>query len=522
MFNDLESLLIANCQELYLQIKEKSVEELKLPVSRLQKIVGFGKLSDFYMFWISLINETLYFNARKSFTKSLTDNVIRIEFKDDNLQNILQAIDEIYNDYLHPKINNAISTKTEKEIVNNPVKPARKEIKTLSPTQLLWKDVTAKFVEKNAQFKFEKEFDENTSIKLQTYGKRIVELYEEIFHITEERFYNRDPRNFFIYRDRVETDSVTLAEIATNYNLSRERIRQICDHIDNNLSKHFKKALSKNNEELEEHVQQVARIFAEIDYEFVYLSAYGMTHISMRKKEAIFNLFFGKNLSQKIIDSSRSLLQFLKEKNKVLQIEKKILEDWKVFETKFYFPSNLLADQKHPIATLQKDYNFHFENKFYEKIRKFERIVDIIKNPDIVFYSTNQTDHRPHFLLRLSNGKSVLILLLPTINMGFAYNLERFNALHNFCTENGYGYLITDDRGNSIYDIKNKIIDEELVKTLDNILNTKNFISWRDIKDIKLTRSVANIDIVAYVLQNKLRFSMSPFSIRRRKQRKSR
>jgi len=143
-------------------------------------------------------------------------------------------------------------------------------------------------------------------------------------------------------------------------------------------------------------------------------------------------------------------------------------------------------------------------------------LIEIIENPDIVYCATSQTNHRPHFLLRLPDKSSVLVLVLPTINMAYIYNIQRCNELHRFCKEHGYGYLIIDDHENSIYDLKKRAIDLELVDYLNTILNDQNMIVWQNIKEIKLTRSVSNADIAAYVLQNKLHFTMKPFCIKRR------
>ena len=102
------------------------------------------------------------------------------------------------------------------------------------------------------------------------------------------------------------------------------------------------------------------------------------------------------------------------------------------------------------------------------------------------------------------------------INMAFVYNVKRFNELHRFCQKNGYGYLIIDDRGNSIYDLKKRTLDPSLTDKLNAILNNRGMVIWNDIKEIKQTHTVLNEDISAYILQNKLHFTMQPFCIKRR------
>ena len=100
--------------------------------------------------------------------------------------------------------------------------------------------------------------------------------------------------------------------------------------------------------------------------------------------------------------------------------------------------------------------------------------------------------------------------------MALFYNVRRFNALHQFCKDNGCGYLITDGKKITIYDLKNRHIDKELVELFDEILSEANVILWEDIKRIKEKKGFHNIDIAAYVLQNKLHYSLKTFAIKRR------
>ena len=164
-------------------------------------------------------------------------------------------------------------------------------------------------------------------------------------------------------------------------------------------------------------------------------------------------------------------------------------------------------------------FEFEFQKSVCKKLMNFNSFIEITENPDIVYHYTNCTDHRPDFLLLLPDQKRVLVLVVPTVKMALIYNIERFNALHSFCKNNGYGYLIMDNRGNSVFDIKNRDVDPELTSHLDSILNLQNRILWENIKAIKEFHPVSNSDIAAYVLQNKLYFTMDPFCIKRREKR---
>ena len=89
MYDNIESMLLDQQAELYLSIKQKSIDELNLPINVGNSIVGFGKILDFYMFWITEKRGTVYFNARKEFTRTRTDNSVKIEFVVENQDAIL-------------------------------------------------------------------------------------------------------------------------------------------------------------------------------------------------------------------------------------------------------------------------------------------------------------------------------------------------------------------------------------------------------------------------------------------------
>ena len=234
-----------------------------------------------------------------------------------------------------------------------------------------------------------------------------------------------------------------------------------------------------------------------------------------KKKNTILNMLFGKRFLNEISANCKKFTVRLEKQKKLQKHNDKLILEWEKYRSKIIFPCS-----SYNKSDSEKSYNpnlkYGYEKKFLEKMQRFSDYVDVIINPDIVYYSSKETDHRPMFLLRLNDGTKVLVVLLQTINMALIYNIRRCNELHRFCKENGYGYLIIDDRGNSIYDVKNRVIDDELVSLLNIIIARRGIILWSDIKDLKLTRPVSNLDIAAYVLQNKLYFTMEPYRIMQR------
>lgn len=518
MYDNIESMLLDQQAELYLSIKQKSIDELNLPINVGNSIVGFGKILDFYMFWITEKRGTVYFNARKEFTRTRTDNSVKIEFVVENQDAILDAIDKIYKSYFESKTNGKLGQEIQRVEDKKAVRSTITKNQERSPAvELLWDDITVSTFEKLESSYYEQsDVDTETIQQFSVYGQHLVELFDDILRIMGIKYYPSIFRKISVYREYIESDKGTLADIASQYHISRERIRQFVKCVDDHLFGYFKRMMWFDDAEFNERIERVAAVFKTVDYNMVYLIGYGLVSISDRKKRAIFNMLFGKDFSQKIMEKSQALAEHIQTQNKLIEKDKAILDAWAFYQSKIYYPSNLVADQSIQVTSYEKELCFDFEQRFFEKLKKFESIIEIIQDPDIVYYSTSQTDHRPHFLLRLPDGTSVLMLVLHTINMAFIYNIERCNALHRFCKENGYGYLVIDDRGNSIYDIRSREVDPDLVACFNALLKNQTMIVWRNIKEIKLTRPVSNADIAAYVLQNKLHFTMEPFCIKLR------
>lgn len=90
------ALIESSACDIYLKVKQKSIE-LGLPCNAGDHIVGFGKFDDFYMYWINVKDGELLFTARKHYAKQKNSgNIIRLSLSDDNENEILKSIDDIY------------------------------------------------------------------------------------------------------------------------------------------------------------------------------------------------------------------------------------------------------------------------------------------------------------------------------------------------------------------------------------------------------------------------------------------
>ena len=517
--NSLEQVLLEKFPSLYPEIKQKSLNELKLPMHQGTSLIGFGKILDFYLFWISIKRGTFYFKARKRFEKpkGKKGNLVVLELTDENRDEILSAIDVIYADYLRSLSEDRFSKEMTRIETNQERRQTVKKNQAIAPPiELLWNDVTVAVWEKAEEICDTEIHAYNESLPLlQEIGSATVTQFERIIKLCCEIMSPSLSRNFSIYWAYLQTDKTTLASVASQYDLSRERVRQVTTRVRNRLFYHFKKALLFDHEEYNRCIEALAELFERIGYDIRALVAFGLNGISNRKKEAFLCLVFGEEFCQRIMVEQRQLAIETQAQQALAQKEATLRQEWDKLASKICYPSDTSASL--PVSGLEQEFEYPFEKKMQAKLQKFVSLLEIIEHPDLVYYSSQTTDHRPHFLLRLPDGKNILVLTLPTINMALIYNIRRCNELHRFCKERGYGYLILDDRGNSIYDLKNRTLSPELTEQLDTFLQAQGRIVWANIKEIKHRCPVTNADLAAYVLQNKFHFTLNPFCIRYRK-----
>ncbi len=499
MDTNIQSVLLSERNELYRLVTEKACNELNIAINITDRFIGFATTMDFYMFWLTMRSDGIYFNVRRSFSPQHGKNIARIKFDDVNQSEILLAIDNIYKSYLNPP--------PQEPTIFPDSQPIFEGISYSSPYKPLWESVKDT-VSERLNIRCEEEDAE----KVKQLGHSLVSLYDGIIDVLKEKYFNSKPRKIAIYIEYAETDQ-TLADIAPRYNVSRERIRQVAKHTQARLLDYFNKELSTSQDSsFTKRIEKLCELFKAIDHDAALLASYGLDHIPVKKKQTMLDLLFGKDLSQKILTEADAIVLRANRANEQAFLDNKLKTLWDFYQSKICYPSHFTVDPSLEVPSLETALEYASEKSFYAKLKKFESFIEIVKTPDIIYYFNN-TDHLPNFLLKLPNKTSVLVLVVPTINMALSYNAARFNALHRFCKEHGYGYLIIDNRGNSIYDLKDRVVAPELTCALNNILDKNKRIVWQDIKDLRQSIEISNQDIVAFVLQKKLNFRLSPYCI---------
>ena len=513
----LQDKLLTEHGELYESIRHRAVDCLALPINLGRSCVGFGHVLGFYMFWIAQdACGRLVFTARREFSAS-SESPVRIPFSLDRKDEILRAIDTVYESYLASKTNGAL------ERMNNEAQNGKKSRRRsggqsaeqnscteTSDEQLRWKETVESVSKARSDPPL---LAPNENARLRQCGQRMEELYDALWECLEEHFGRK--KEFAVYREYVASDGVTLADLAPKYGVSRERIRQLTEICRDKANRSFFIALAENAEAAELS-EQLSELLRSIDHSLPSLLALGMPEVGARKKQAIAELLLGRRIASRVIAKSVAVGTLAERQNERDERDGKLRAALDELRGQMVFPASFSVDPTVSVQSYADKRSFISMEKLEAKLRRLEGLIEIVKSPDIVYYKTQTTDHRPSFLLRLPDQTSVLVLTMPTLNLAYAYNIERCDALHRYAKENGYGYLIIDDRGSTPDELKRLALDPDLTERLDALLRERGQIVWNDILEIKLDRSVSNRELVAYVLQTGLWLTPDPFRIQRR------
>ena len=333
---------------------------------------------------------------------------------------------------------------------------------------------------------------------------------EQLHHLLDTITVPRSERNVAIFCEYTFCDETTLADIAEKVSLSRERVRQVVKRVGMRLKKLYSLRCRRGGDDEFDNIHaRMALILDAVDGELTPFLVKCFSGLGRRQRDFIPRFLFGES-------NGISLLLEYELRQKTLsppltKTEQALLARKERLLEAICYPSKVYADTEKTVNVFPGRGEYTHITRFRRQLEKMREHLTFVEFPDIIYYSTSKTDYRPNFLLELPDGRRVLVLVIPTLNMAYTYNRPRFQALREFCKENGYGYLITDDRENTLETLSSLPIDPAIAEALDAVLSQKNNIAWDDIRGLKMTHTVTNATIAAYVLQRELAFSIDPY-----------
>ncbi len=511
----LRDLLTEEQALLLKKIEDKNRECYHLPELETSKRIGFGCFLDFYMFWIGAKRGRVYFGARLQFYKAKQYNTVHLPFVPAKERMIFEAIEEIHRSYL------CYTEDPEGFMARRPQRRAKCSLppqedlllqKSLqqSPWMAMWETVK----EQLAAFDPEGSAPDRACAPREEDALTVSEAFDGILdHLST---HTRNPSIAFdVLRQYIGSDKVSLAHIGEAYDLSRERIRQLCVKAKKRFLGSLKWTIRRDERLLDRLNRLTEGLYALCGKAIDIPLLFNLPLFSQRRNAFFVELFWGKEALW-LFDS------FKKARKKAAEIESKKKKaisstgkDFCKLEARICYPTDKVAAAPPP-ASLSGEGTPLYVGKFKKKLEAMSDQVSFIENPDIIYYTTTKIEHRPHFLLKTKDGKCVLVVLVSIKKMALHYNLNRFNALHEYCVKNGYGYLILSETGHSIYDLKEMELEPALTAELDDFLEETGHLLFSDIERLKGHYKITDTVLTAYVLQRRLSFSLLPFRIKKR------
>lgn len=170
------------------------------------------------------------------------------------------------------------------------------------------------------------------------------------------------------------------------------------------------------------------------------------------------------------------------------------------------FNSNKMANEIEYASSLEYSVLMNLEKSHYIKgYKTHTEVVPFGEHLERRFY--------PDITAITVEGAIIIIELKPLFYMTIYENVLRFRALHSYCSQKGYGYVVMDDRRRDLYQIVNRPVKSDFENELSGMCYSRGQLSWRDVKEIVDKHGEANAAIDTVILRKKLKRTMDPFMI---------
>ena len=482
---DLSDDVIALSEELL-----QCAKEWHLPIRRREKFIGIGKMHGFYMFWIARKEGMDYFKARRNYSYEQEQEIACYPLVAENRERILAAAKHIYQEYF--MLRDSL-----------PAKKIRMVTETFVSTTP-WSELISEIVLSRRE-------EAQSTTDICKAACEFASLAEEQlrFLLSVAADTRIRERNNAIWEEYVLTDENTLRALAPKYEATHEHIRQVVKKVGKKTVRLFQKyCLHDSGTGFSERNERMAELLKRTDGALIPFLCESFSDWGKRKRKFVLHLLFGEEQATMLWKECQAYqngkLASLKKQQEILQRVTRLQE-------MIHYPSEVCADTQEQVQAFVMEKEYAYIASFRQKLEKMQGYVNFVQKPNIVYYSSTKTDHRPDFLLEFENGRRALVLVLPTINLAFSYNQKRFCALRDFCEKRGYGYLIVNDRNQTFEDVKQLPVDPALKSAFDAVLRSEGEILWSDIYALKEEHRFTYASIAAYVLQNELFFVMDPY-----------
>lgn len=570
--------LLLKSQEFLIGSIIKKAKEMNIPISLKKNFIGFGMYENFYLFYISIYSNKLLIKIRSKYCKKAEDNILVFEVNENNMDIIATHIDNIHNEFLKSDLGIALKNKFNdcsdlnyKNFFSDTEQNRKKEEKNKNIIQnnecdtifsslsfntqkillragintldeLLNYDIKSLIYIKECRKNTLKEImdfinritKDDAAIIYQTacnnlfkdydFGNAQINVLEENTLIKKYKVLAEQIQNVFkewpIYEtktnykeifNRAVFDGKALQEVGNEYGYTRSNVSMIVKRISETFNGIYPYYCNETMNNSKKRIDAVLMQLTKEEYaDFFY---YGFNDCTSKLKKIIFEQLIGKTnatiLSNNFKEQTLNLKKISKNQEK---LQKNVVEMNTLLNKITFSSFPLLYKEKIIENKDSKIYQYMFDIK--RRMLNINPDIQIIFNPNVSYLHKRDVNYYPDLLLKLPNGKLVLVLVTETLRFAMQYNKTRFELFKKYCFEHGFGALIINFSLLTYEEILKRSTNFDSFKLLDEIIDSKGCIYWDDIKKVRQISPLTNYDIVNYITMNNYIAYLNPFLIK--------
>ncbi|MDQ1771022.1 hypothetical protein GQR60_11500 [Labilibaculum sp. A4] len=389
-------------------------------------------------------------------------------------------------------------------------------------------------------------------------GQKLIELFNECLFSKRENSNKRvitDREGVILQKsyDFENNTFATHAEIAQEFGLSRERIRQIHNKALRKLRGFGRRA----NTDI-----PCKRLFDLLIYEvesskgentYEQLISFWNKHIVEISGDKIVKLCShllyaeNKDINRNISAYKKwKKLQFAKIKREQLESYRAEKYKQKIKQKQDWLLSNVIWGEKkriwknintqnlEPKREVNQDSDYitgYYESAKCKRKIQYESGIELnfilmlecmpnvkffVEQPTTIEYDNNGYNHKytPDFAVFLESGEAFIVEVKDMTGMADARVHRKFSALIEFCDNHGFGFLITDGKS-TIENLLDRKYNKEFENEILNRLNDKKrkTMLYNEFKALREKYEIKWHDFLSFVIQNNLGFYPFPFKL---------
>lgn len=368
-------------------------------------------------------------------------------------------------------------------------------------------------------------FTENDMERYIEFNNSLEEIFDSILNEISKG--PNGVRNTEIYRKRIgliPMEQCTLQHIGADYNLSRERIRQIIIKIRRRVKKYQGRLISKLNELPENDIMNffvdgTVSTYASYIYQEIFILIEKFEYVEAIKKSC--NEIFLKLRRMGNMKSAEN--KIYSKINFPAELRTITNEDFGQFvQERIISESNYSRIGKYELkdGSCAVDYESYLERRIISILDGAYYVSQIKTQSMIIPYERNGVIHEffPDIIVHTADNHMIIIEVKTLYEMGTTFSLAKYDGMKEYCEKNGYGYVMIDERYNTIESLSACNISEGIENDFIDFLKCHSYVNYQMTKAFFASHDMGmefhTLMKILIMQRNNVVYSVRPFCIR--------